>query len=156
MSIEPDVDARIRARLEAVVGRCEPTRTGADVLPDVRSRAGRRATRRRVRRYVLGVAATAAAVVAGIVVWPGDTDKANVRTQEPSVGPVTTPDESVLPDGVVTGDLPAPPLDVRWKHAMAWTGRELVVWGGELDAANMGIPGQKALHNHGAPHDPIA
>jgi hypothetical protein len=164
MSMEPDVDVRIRARLEAVVGRCEPTRTGADVLPDVRSRAGRRAARRRVRRYVLGVAATAAAVVAGIVVWPGDADKANVRAQDPSVGPVTTPpsqptgppDENVLPDGVVVGELPAPPLDVRWKHAMVWTGRELVVWGGELDAANMGIPGQNAIYNDGAAYDPIA
>jgi hypothetical protein len=164
MSIEPDVDARIRARLEAVVGRCEPTRTGADVLPDVRFRAGRRAARRRVRRYALGVAAMAAAVVAGIVVWPGDADKADVRTQDPSVGPVTTPpsqptgqpDENVLPDGVVIGDLPAPPLDVRWKHSMVWTGGELVVWGGELDVANMGIPGQNAIYNDGAAYDPIA
>jgi hypothetical protein len=164
MSTEPDVDARIRARLEVVVERCQPTRTGADVLPDLRSRAGRRAARRRVGRLVLGVAAMSAVVVAGIAVWPGDADKADVRTQNPAVGPATItpshptgePDENALPGSVVTGDLPAPPLDVRWKHSTVWTGRELVVWGGELDRANMGIPGQNAIYNDGAAYDPIA
>jgi hypothetical protein len=164
MSIGPDVDARIRARLEVVVERCQPTRTGADVLPDVRSRAGRRAARRRVRRLVLGVAAMAAVVVAGVAVWLGDADEADVRTETPSVGSATTtpsqptgePDENVLPGSVVTGDLPAPPLDVRWKHSTVWTGRELVVWGGELDAVNMGLPGQNAIYNDGAAYDPLA
>lgn len=160
MSTGPDVDARIRAGLDAAAGRFQPTRTGTEVLPDLRSRTRRREARRRVGRLVLGVTALAGAAVAGIALWPGDADRADVRVDDPADGPVaTTEPESdwhVSTSEVVIGDLPAPPLDVRWKHAMVWTGRELVVWGGELDALNMGVPGPDAVYNDGAAYDPVA
>jgi hypothetical protein len=65
-----------------------------------------------------------------------------------NVSPIVTED-----DGVEI--LPAVPLDVRGDSAVVWTGLELVVWGGDVEAANMGLPGPDRSYRDGAAYDPV-
>ena len=51
--------------------------------------------------------------------------------------------------------LPAAPLAVRGDATVAWTGAELVVWGGDVEAFNMGLPGDDRSYADGAAYDPV-
>jgi hypothetical protein len=46
--------------------------------------------------------------------------------------------------------MPKPPLAVRGDSVAVWTGDELVVWGGDVEAFNMGLPGEDRAYNDGA------
>lgn len=61
-------------------------------------------------------------------------------------------EETATPSAVDV--LPPPPLDVRWDVAITWTGAELVVWGGDVEAANMGVSGPDRSYDDGAAFDP--
>jgi len=46
------------------------------------------------------------------------------------------------------------PLAARADAAVAWTGEELVVWGGDIEAFNQGLPGPDRQFGDGAAYDP--
>jgi hypothetical protein len=50
--------------------------------------------------------------------------------------------------------LPLPPLAVRGDAAVVWNGSEVVVWGGDVEAINMGLPGPDRNFSDGAAFDP--
>jgi hypothetical protein len=74
-----------------------------------------------------------------------------------TVGPTPSVTVELPVDGAGDAEeLPAPPLEVRGDAALVWTGTELVVWGGDVEAANMGLPGEDRSFNDGAAYDPAA
>jgi hypothetical protein len=118
------VDTRIRQRF-ASEGFVVADR---DLVTPVLERVARRRRRRRVRRAagVIGCAVLAAAAVV-VLRTTGDAPvRIRVTTNPglPDVGEIVTD-----ADGVAV--LPAPPLVGRIDRAVVWTGRELVVWGGD-------------------------
>lgn len=54
------------------------------------------------------------------------------------------------------GTIPEPPLEMRGDVLDIWTGRELVVWGGDIEAFNMGLSGGDRSFGDGAAFDPVA
>jgi len=106
----------------------------------------------RVPRLVLVGVATAGlvALVATVLVVRGG-------GEDPRV--VATPEATEAPSpGVVSGNgietLDSGPLSPRGDAAVVWTGREVVVWGGDLEASNMGVPGPDQAFADGAAYDP--
>jgi hypothetical protein len=107
----------------------------------------------------LGAAGAAVAVaVAGALLLadPGDDDGQALDVAAPTsteAAPATEPPPTATE--VPAGD-GGPPLAVRSDVAMAWTGRELVVWGGDVEAFNMGLSGGDRQYADGATFDPAA
>lgn len=147
-----DVEERLRADLDQLA---DLLLEHVDPATDPgRETGGSTSVHNRLRRWVvLGAAASVVAVVAtGIVatVLSGDDEAGRVEAVGPSstsVPPASIPDTSVvsrLPGVTVT---PPAPLSAGERVAMAWTGSELVVWGGGV--------GGDALSD-GAAYDPAA
>lgn len=146
-----DIDTALRARLQTEI----PLAHGE---PPPFSRIERRATHRRHRRRALAGAGLAAVVgVAGLALSSYDSDD-ELETVGP--GPTTaTSDPAPAANSTAwpidaIAEAPPPPLDVRGDAAVAWTGEELVVWGGDLEAFNMGLSGEDRSYADGAAYDP--
>lgn len=132
--------------------------------------------RRRARRVVGACAVTLVLGLGGVALYAGlDEDTAThdleVRTDLPSpttngaiptttLAPTTSTSspssETAVP---TTGEdgrtaYPSPPLAVRGDAAVVWTGAQLVVWGGDVEAFNMGLPGPDKTFADGAVLDP--
>lgn len=146
-------------------------------VDSVRGRVGQRRSRRR-RATAVGAAAvllTAAGIVAVVdrsddhesvdVVSPSteeQTDPSATTTATTTTTTVTTTVTTAPPSTTSTtvtepAKPPAPggpPLAVRGDVAMAWTGSEVVVWGGDVEAFNMGLPGGDRSFADGAAYDP--
>lgn len=142
------LDRQLREALGRPVAR--PGRVvKADPVASVRKRLARRGRR---RRAVAGSAFTALVIMAtsGVVVTLKDrTPVERVDAVAPSKpGPPIVRHS----DGVEV--LPTPPLGVRGDAAVVWTGAEVVVWGGDVEAANMGLPGPDRTYRDGAAFDP--
>lgn len=132
---------------------------------------------RRLRRLGAGALVTAAAVLAAVVLPDLRREEAvSVRTDGPPVDqlptgpavpvpvPTTAPPVPVSPAPGPTGAAPAAsgpsrldpgPLSVRGDAAVVWTGREVVVWGGDVEAFNMGLAGGDRALRDGAAYDPM-
>lgn len=126
------------------------------VQPDPVGAVQRRGTRRRHRTIaaftLLGLLAIAGSLLA-VVAFTGSDDDARVRTPAPSQAlPSDQPPQVDGADGIET--LPAVPLDVRGDAVVLWTGTEVVVWGGDLEASNMGLPGPNRAFVDGAAYAP--
>jgi hypothetical protein len=143
--IDQDLKEALRGAVEdrAATGR-----------PDFSTIAGR-ADRRRRNRHVrfaggAGLIAVAAVVTVVALVDRGDTDR-----DLDTVGPTPSTRVELPVDGAGNSEeLPLPPLEVRGDAALVWTGTELVVWGGDVEAANMGLPGDDRSFDDGAAYDP--
>jgi len=73
--------------------------------------------------------------------------------------PTTTAPSTTSPANPHTGTpavamLPSPALSPRSQAAMVWTGTSLAVWGGDLDAPNMGLRGSYRVFNDGSFYAP--
>ena len=114
----------------------------------------RRAGRvRRHRRAGVGLVIVAVgAISVGLLLTRDQSPHRDLDT----VGPTqATVEVSVAGDSGVEA-LPAAPLEVRGDATVAWTGSELVVWGGDVEASNMGLPGDDRSYADGAAYDPMA
>lgn len=147
------LDERLREALDRSLAARE-LRLNANPIVAVRSRVARHQRRRRA--VVIAATAGVAAVVGSVLVLTRDGDD---RGQDVDV--VAPPDTApVQPTDPVVGDpsgvepLPAPPLDGRGDAAVVWTGAELVVWGGDVEAFNMGFPGGDRSYSDGAAFAP--
>ena len=60
---------------------------------------------------------------------------------------------SDVPTEPTTPGLDQVPLEFRQDVAIAWTGREVVVWGGDIEAFNQGVSGQNRTFSDGAAFD---
>jgi hypothetical protein len=107
-----------------------------------------RVTRRRHRRHVVIGGSIAAAIV--VVVAAVSAVALNDDTDHPRVvvSPSTNVPEPLLSKPIEV--MPNPPLAVRGDVVAVWTGDELVVWGGDVEAFNMGLPGEDRAYNDGA------
>lgn len=114
----------------------------------------RGAGRRRKRRFAATIASTVALVGTGAAVAVA------VNQHSARRGVVVTTPSSITPSsdraGTAVEVLPSPALSPRAQAAVVWTGTRLVVWGGNLDAANMGLPGPYRSFNDGAVYAPAA
>lgn len=111
-----------------------------------------RVTRRRQRRHLVVGGSIAAAIV--VVVAAVSAVALNDDTNHPRVvvSPSTTVPTSLLDKPIEV--MPNPPLAVRGDSLAVWTGDELVVWGGDVEAFNMGLPGEDRFYNDGAALNP--
>lgn len=155
----------------------EPEGSPTGRLDAVRGRLERR--RRRRRRLVVTSAAAALVLVLGAVVGAvllgaddltqelrvtdGRDQQQEPTTEEQEAGTGDDPESSEagsqalrelsdLPEPVT--ELPAPPLSERWKSSVAWTGEELIVWGGSFESFNMGLDGEDEAFIDGAAYSP--
>ena len=96
------------------------------------------------------VLAAAAAVVLAILAGIG---WLAVRSEDdPSPADDPTPSTNEVRPGVTMLD--PGPLEPRADAAVVWTGKEMVVWGGDIEAANQGRPGEERSFADGAAYDP--
>lgn len=131
---------RLRERLTAAAAAARPD-------PSAWERIERRLPQRPSRRRVsLSAAAAVLAVVAiGATVLALARDDGTSPARLDVVPPSTVPPSTVLsstmpPDDAGPVDPPVFPLEVRHSAALVWTGEEIVVWGGELEGPNVGVP----------------
>lgn len=120
----------------------------ADPVAAVRGLTARRRRRRVVVRAALvgfAVLAVSSAVVAGNI---GD------RGEDVDVVAPPLSSSAIVRDGDGVDVFPRPPIDVRGDASVVWTGWELVVWGGDVEAFNMGLPGPDRTLGDGAAFDP--
>lgn len=164
-------DQALRERLRPATTPNEPL--DPHPVDSVRRRVGQRRSRRR-RATVVGAAAvllTAVGIVAAVdrgddhenvdVVSPStveQTEPSSTTTTTTATTAVTTAPPSTTSTTVTEPAKPptpgGPPLAVRSDVAMAWTGSEVVVWGGDIEAFNMGLPGADRSFADGAAYDP--
>lgn len=113
---------------------------------------------RPVRRPLrVAVIAAVIVVMAGLVVAGVDAVRSDPTPR--AHGPTST---SATPRGTVPMPVDSsgveimerPPLSPRGDVAAAWTGRELMIWGGDLEAFNMGLSGPDRSFTDGATYDP--
>lgn len=160
------LDAQVRAVLAAALDpEAERLGTTRDPVAATWRRVEQRRRRRRRRTAVLAAAASVLAVAGVVAVVSGGDDADRVDVVGPpdttvQEGPDTSAPAPTAPDGVVgfplpgvTGTPPAP-LSTRIRVATAWTGSELVVWGGYVDAFNFGMEGPNRTFTDGAAYDP--
>lgn len=146
---------QLLSRATRVVEPLEP-----DPVAAVQQRVARRQARH--RRAAVAIAAAIALVAAGIaftvdrgthdvtvVVSPSSTaERKESTTNSSSSVPTTAPATTGVPSRGGT------PLALRADVALAWTGSEVVVWGGDIEAANMGLPGPDRMFADGAAFNP--
>lgn len=111
--------------------------------------------RRRRHRAGLGVGALVLLLAAGTTAALLSTGDNRQERRLDTVAPDRSP-QPAAPSaaGLTFTDLPGSPLAVRADAALVWTGNELVVWGGNFEAANMGLPGGNRSYADGAAYDP--
>lgn len=159
-----EVEGRLRLELDQLADLLldEPD---PEFGPSEQTSRGSVAVERRSRFALIGLGAAAALLaVAGIVGAVVD-DRYADRVE--AVSPTDTTGENVpassapvasVPDGHAATPLPGvsaappPPLSLRSRVATAWTGKEVVVWGGE--ASPIGSGGEPL--SDGAAYDPAA
>ncbi len=139
-------DREIRQMLSRAVAECSPA-LSEEGFTGVIGRAARR--RRRLRVAGLGAASAVAIGVTAMVLI----DRTDPHQELDTVGPAPFVEVSI-DDPSGTEVLPSAPLDVRGDAAVVWTGSELVVWGGHVEAGNMGLPGGDRSYDDGAAYDP--
>ncbi len=155
--IDETADRRLREALRGATRVAEPL--DSDPVIAVRQRVARRRTRRRS----LALVATAALVLvtAGIVVTIDRVEDDTVELVSPSTE--AEPTRSTRPVDSTTTAAPGttaqprpggPPLAMRAGVGLAWTGKEVVVWGGNIEAANLGVPGPDRTFADGAAFNP--
>lgn len=135
-----DIEARLRADLDQLadllIAETDPSPDGSHATSAVRKRG---------RLALLGVAAAASVVVGGITmaIWGSDTSHNATVGGPPGTIAKVHPDATTRPTGLSNNVSPAlpgveaassPPLATRVGVATAWTGTEVVVWGGHVDA----------------------
>lgn len=149
-----ELEERLRGELEQLAELLlDETDTASGPATETRSDSIK--ARRRSRAVLIGLGAAAATLaVAGIVAAVVD-DRLTDRLE--TAVPADTAGETVpVPDGHTATPLPGvsaappPPLSLRQAVATAWTGKEIVVWGGEAGAAGTG---GRSLSD-GAAYDP--
>jgi len=129
------IDDQIRERLRSLA-EAQPVATD-DPPARVEQRVGRRRTRRRVRALTgLAVIALALIGIGAAILFDDDPD-ASIATPPTMIGDGATTGVTVLERG---------PLEPRGQAAMAWTGEEIVVWGGNLEGGGR-IFGDGAAYN---------
>lgn len=156
---EETIDRALKERLR------RPAAGESYLEPDPVSAVRARMRQRRNHRRRTAAVATAAAILiaAGIiaivdqdsddesldVVSPPTVEDAGPSTTEPTTASSTTGPETTLPTNPG-----GPPLGLRSDVAMTWTGSEIVVWGGDVEAFNMGVSGTDRSFADGAAYDP--
>jgi hypothetical protein len=129
--------------------------SAAPVVDDVDLGALRRGARlRRKRQFAATIAGTVALLGTGAAIAVAVNQHSARRGVVVAAPTTTVPSIAVAGTGVEV--LPSPAFSPRAQPAMVWTGTSLVVWGGNLDAANMGLPGPYRSFNDGAVYAPRA
>ncbi len=105
--------------------------------------------RRPVWQPLLAAAAAVGLVAGGLWFATSSSDPPSPSSEPSSAEPkITTgsgPGIELLDPG---------PLTPRADAAVAWTGEELMVWGGDIEAANQGLPGPDRHYGAGAAYNP--
>ena len=145
----PDVIEQLHAYADTVtdtVPAVANPRIADLAMPHVR---GRRSPVR------VAIAVGTGVVLVGGAAWFGV--RLSRTTSAPRRVPTTTPTSIAHlrtvtpPPGVQI--LEPPPLSPRGDSASAWTGSELVIWGGDVEAFNMGLPGPDRMFVDGAAYN---
>lgn len=153
MSISDDLHEAV-----AAIDGASPDRVVASVLE---RRSRRRARRRGAQGVLAGVAVVVAlAVTAAVVQRTPEPTELTSAGADPSTSVDPSPTaEPVLPSSLDQADvdaawrdLPPGPLGERIEFASAWTGRELVVWGG----LGWTPEGAEVVLDDGAAYDPAS
>jgi hypothetical protein len=147
-----DLDTQIRSGLERLASNVVSNGVASD---DVLNRiAERRTSRRRARR--IGAAACLVAVIGGAAALAAtidlDSDDSHVATDPEVVTDTSFPPDAEAPNATISG--PEAPLSPRNHAATAWTGTELVIWGGAADH-EFSSPSQIQFSD-GAAYDPVS
>ncbi|HEX5096872.1 MAG TPA: hypothetical protein VFX21_12690, partial [Acidimicrobiia bacterium] len=142
-----DLDSELRDTLSTIVEE-HAVSDVADPVAAIEQRVGRR---HRNRLLLVG-SGIAAMIVFVVVVAAAISARDDGNKPRVVVSPSTTIPEPLLTNPVET--MPKPPLAVRGDAAVVWTGRDLVVWGGDVEAFNMGLPGKDRSYADGAVFDP--
>lgn len=132
-----------------------------DVLADVRADATRRVAAGDRRRRRGAVVAAAAVVVVGLVavgaavgIGGSDDDPTTMAISAETTSTTAAPESGPAPGETLA--MAEAPIEARWNAISAWTGDELLVWGGTSsisaceDAAQCGDP----ILTDGARYDP--
>jgi hypothetical protein len=148
------LDERVREALgRSLTGR--DVQLHPDPIAAVRHRVVRR---RRRRRFIVGAAIAGPAILVSsalLITRDGEGRSPEVDVvASPSTAP-TSPTGPIVSDPGGIERLPAPPIDVRADAALVWTGAEVVVWGGDVEAFNMGLPGDDRSYSDGAAFSPV-
>lgn len=147
------VDQKVREALDrSLAGR--QLQLDADPIAAVRHRVARRERRRRVMAGT-AIAGLIVLVSSAFLVSRGreggdqDLEVAGPQATEPEspTGSIVTQPGGVQP-------LPEPPIEVRGDAVVVWTGAEVVVWGGDVEVFNTGLPGDDRSFSDGAAFAP--
>lgn len=138
-----DTDAELRETIGRAVDENASTATESP-LAAIEQRVARRRQR---RHFVIGgsIAAAVVVVIAAVGAVALNDDANHPRVE---VSPSTSVPKPLLATPIEV--MPKPPLAVRGDSVAVWTGDELVVWGGDVEAFNMGLPGEDRAYNDGA------
>lgn len=141
MTTNEVIDREIRDALASA--NADTRELEGDPVAAVRNRVSARRDRRRRGVVIAGASAFVVAAFSMSSIIGNGTRSEDVRAIDSS--PVSPSHGDVLP---------SPPLDVRGDAAVVWSGREVVVWGGDVEAANMGLSGEDRTYADGAAFDP--
>ena len=138
-----DVIEQLRKYSEAVADRVPAV--SADSVTD-------RPSRRRYQRMLTAAAVVVVlALVVGVVVTRDGGTRRRPASSVPKPSKVTTIEPRNNTEGIDL--IEPPPLGPRGDIATAFTGTELVAWGGDLEASNMGLPGPDRTYADGAAYN---
>ncbi|MFP3902221.1 MAG: hypothetical protein ACLFXM_15305 [Acidimicrobiia bacterium] len=144
------LDGQVREVLRRSIAE-RRLRVHDDPVGAIRSRMARRRRRRRT---------TAGAALAALLLVGTSITVVALRARGPGdeVDVVAQPQADAVIVRSVDGveRFPAPPLDLRRDAAVVWTGDELLVWGGDVEAFNMGLPGDDRSYDDGAAFSPAS
>ena len=169
--IDDDLDAELRSVLVRAMNERLAETAEDDPVAPIRARMAERRQRSRRRSSVALVAAAAAvAVLVGVsaVVFTRDDGTGDRRLDTTDVAATTPPPDPdtsegarpAPPSGPIVTDpsglqsVPPPPIDLRADAAVVWNGSEVVIWGGDVEASNMGLPGPSRTFADGAAYAP--
>ena len=138
-----DVIEQLRKYSDAVADRVPAV--SADSVTD-------RPSRRRYQRMLAAAAVVVVlALVVGVVVTRDGGTRRRPASSVPKPSKVTTIEPRNNTEGIDL--IEPPPLGPRGDIATAFTGTELVAWGGDLEASNMGLPGPDRTYADGAAYN---
>ncbi len=145
MTTPMDLDDRIRDAVRTLAVTHEPQRTGGEVAGWLQTLPPPGPAR---RTRLLVAAATAAVIVlaVGLVIQRDPSAKTPVA--------VDTVDDDPTPSAQAPASSTVP-LAGRGDHVTVWTGNEVVIWGGDVEAENMGVRlGGDVVYADGAAYRP--